>query len=138
MNIGNPPPKALVADPNFASEPDEPSIETAEVSIDADEVAPEVRVVPVVKAAVDEDVEVVAVSDDSGELDVDVAVDVSTCSALGAAAELSGDTVWTPVPADVPAACETAVASPLNPDELVVAVGVVKGVMVEAAVDAPA
>ena len=50
------------------------------------------------------------------------------CRALGIAAEVSGvdsrrvsgDTVCTPVPADVPAACVTAAASPDNPAGLVV------------------
>lgn len=120
----------------FISGPAEPSIETPEVTIDADEAAPEVRLVP--DDAAVEDVRVV--KEDSGDVeDVDDAiVDARPCKAVGIAAALSGDTVWAAVPAEVPAACVTAAAIPASPDELVVCSGVVKGVNVDAADDAPA
>lgn len=138
LNIGNPLPKVLAADPNdFTSDPEEPSIATPEVSIDADEVAPEVRACADASAVVDEDVEVV--SDDSGEVEVedDVAADVTVCSALGIVAVLNCDTVCAPVPAAVPAAWVTVAPTPAAPDEVVVAFGAVKGARVEAASDAP-
>lgn len=140
LTIGKPPPKALLAGPKvFASVPDEPSIDTPEVSIDADEAVPEATLVPDASVALDDDVGVV--SEDSGVVDVedDVIVDASACRALlGVAAELNGATVCAPVPADVPADWVTAAASPAVPDGLVVAVGGVKGVNAEAAEDAPA
>lgn len=138
MNIGRPPPKALVVEPKvFSSDVDEPSIETPDVSIDADEAVPETRLVAEPTALVDD---VVVAMDDTGAVeDVDdVTVDVSACRAPGIAAELSGVTACTPVPADVPAAWVTAAASPAPPDELVVSVGVAKGVSNDAADDAPA
>ena len=120
-------PKTLVAESNeFISELAEPSIEMPEVDIDADETAPDATLVPDVSAV--DDVRVVE----------DVAVDVRASSALGVAAEVSGDTVCTPVPADVPAACVTVVASPDKPAGLVVCSGAVNGVNAEAADDAPA
>lgn len=130
-------PKALVVGANdFASDPD-PSIETADVSIDAEDVVPDARLVPAVTAVLeDDDVEVETVSDESGEVDVEV--DANACNAPGIAAALSGDTDCAPLPADVPAAWVTAAARPATPDELVVSSGVVKGVIVEAADDAPA
>lgn len=144
-NAWNPLPKALVADPiGFMSELAEPSIEMPEVDIDADEAIPETRLVPEV-SAVDEDVMVV--KDDSGDDDeTEVAVDASPCSALGIAAEvsgvdkieLSGDTTCMPVPADVPPACVTAAANPDNPAGLVVSIGIVNGVNVDAVEAAPA
>jgi hypothetical protein len=144
-NTWMPLPKALVADPNeFISELAEPSIEMPEVDIDADEAVPDTRLVPDV-SAVDDDVRVV--KDDSGDVeDDDVTVDASPSSALGVAtdasgvviAEVSGDTVCTPVPAEVPAACVTAAASPADPPGLVVCSGIVNAVNVDAADDAPA
>ncbi len=152
-NAWNPLPKALVADPiGFMSELAEPSIEMPEVSIDPAEAAPEARLVPDV-TAVDDEVRVV--KDDSGDVGVadDVAVDANPSTALGIAAELSGvdntelsgviaeasgDTVCTPVPAEVPAACVTAAASPVTPAGLVVSSGIVKAVNVDAADAAPA
>jgi hypothetical protein len=130
-------PKALVAEPNeFMSELVEPSIEMPEVDIDADETAPDTRLVPDV-SAVDDDVRVV--KDDNGDVDdEDVAGDASPSSALGVATEVRGDTVCTPVPAEVPAAWVTAPASPVNPAGLVVCSGVVNPVNVDAADDAPA
>jgi hypothetical protein len=138
LNIGNPLPKVPAVDPNdFTSDP-EPSIVTPEVSIDADEVAPEVRACADASAVVDDDVE--AVSDDSGdvEVEVDVAADATVCSALGIVAVLSCVTVCAPVPAAVPAAWVTVAPTPAAPDELVVSVGAVKGASAEAADDAPA
>ncbi|MGA8128202.1 MAG: hypothetical protein WB967_29055 [Mycobacterium sp.] len=130
-------PKTLVAESNeFISELAEPSIEMPEVDLDADETAPDATLVPDV-SAVDDDVRVV--KGDSGDVDVeDVAVDARASSALGVAAEVSGDTVCTPVPADVPAACVNVVASPDKPAGLAVCSGAVNGVNAEAADDAPA
>ena len=117
------------------SELAEPSIEMPEVDIDADETAPDTRLVPDV-SAVDDDVRVV--KDDNGDVDdEDVAVDASPSSALGVAA-LSGDTVCAPVPAEVATACSTVVASPAKPAGLVVCSGAANGVNVDAADDAPA
>jgi hypothetical protein len=143
-NGWNPLPKALVADPiGFISELAEPSIE---VDIDADEAAPDNRLVPEVSAV--DDVMVVDVVDET-----EVAA-ASPSAALGIAAEVSGvdnteltcvdtaaascDTVCTPVPAEVPAACVTAAARPAAPAELVVSSGIVKAVSVDAAAAAPA
>ena len=144
-NTWNSLPNALVDDPiEFISGPAEPSIEMPEVDIDADEAVPDTRLVPDV-SAVDDDVRVV--KDDSGDVeDDDVTVDASPSSALGVAtdasgvviAEVSGDTVCTPVPAEVPAACVTAAASPADPPGLVVCSGIVNAVNVDAADDAPA
>ena len=136
-NAWKPLPKALVAGPNeFMSELAEPSIEMPEVDIDADAAVPETRLVPDV-SAVDDDVRVV--KDDSGDVDDEdnvagIAAEVSGVDS----AEVSGDTVCTPVPAEVPAACVTAAARPADPPGLVVASGVVNGVKVDAAEDAPA
>jgi hypothetical protein len=130
-------PNVAVTGPNvFISEPAEPSIETPEVAIDTDEAAPETRLVPDVTAV--DDVRVV--KDESGDVeDEDEAiVDASPCRAPGTAAELSGATVWVPVPAEVPAACVIAAANPASPDEFVVGSGVVNGVNADAADDAPA
>jgi len=144
-NTWNSLPNALVDDPiEFISGPAEPSIEMPEVDIDADQAAPETRLVPEV-IAVDDDVTVV--KDESGDDDeTEVAADASPCSTLGIAAEvsgvdnieLSGDTTCMPVPADVPAACVTAAASPANPAGSVVWAGAVNGVNVDAAEDVPA
>ena len=125
-----------VAEPKaFISEPAEPSIETPEVAIDTDEAAPETRLVPDV-AAVDD---VRVVKDDSGDVDDEEdIVDARPGRAPGTAAELNGDTVCAPVPAEVPAACVTAAAIPPSPEEFVVCRGVVNGVNVDAADDAPA
>ncbi len=146
-NTWNPLPKALVVEPSeFITEPAEPSI-------DAGEAMPETRLVPDVNAVDDE---LRAVKDDSGVVDDvdDVAVDASASAALGSAAdvsgvdnaelsgvvtaEVSGDTTCMPVPADVPAACVTAVASAVNPVGSVVAAGIVNGANVDAAAAAPA
>ena len=84
LNIGNPLPKVPAAGPSdFITEPEEPSIETPEVSIDAEEVAPEVRPCTDASAALDDDVEVV--SDDSGEVELedDVTADVSRLQCTG-------------------------------------------------------
>ena len=122
-----------VAVPNaFISEPAEPSVETPEADIDPDEAAPETRLVPDVTA--DDDVRVV--KDERGDVEVDVEAIVDANP--GSAAELSGATVWAPVPAEVPAACVTAAAIAANPEELVVSSGVVNGVNAAAADDAPA
>jgi hypothetical protein len=151
-NAWNPVPNAPVADPiGFMSEPAEPSIEMPEVNIEADEAAPDTRPVPDVTAADDE---VTVVKDDSVDVEDEVAVDASPWSAPGIAAEdsgvdntelsgvdtaeASGDTVCTPVPAEVPAPCVTAAASPATPPGLVVSTGVVKAVNVDAAEEAPA
>jgi hypothetical protein len=125
-----------VAGPNaFISGPAEPSSEAPEVNIDADEAAPETTLVSDVTAV--DDVRVVR--DDSGDVDDEEdSVDASPCRAPGTAAELSGDTVCAPVPAEVPAACVTAAANPANPGEFVVGSGVVNGVNADAADDAPA
>ena len=70
LNIGNPLPKVPAAGPSdFMTDPEEPSIVTPEVSIDADEVAPVVRACVDASAVVDDDVE--AVSDDSGEVELE-------------------------------------------------------------------
>ena len=108
-NAPNPLPKTLV---EFISEPAEPSVARPDVNIDADEPAPDTRLVPAV-TAVDDEVRVV--KDDSGDVEdeEDVAADASPCIALGIAApdsgadniEVSGETVCMPVPAEVPAAC---------------------------------
>jgi hypothetical protein len=145
-NGWNPLPKVLVVDPiEFMSEPAEPSIEMPEVDIDADEAVPDTRLVPEVSAVDD----VMVVSGDVVD-ETEVAADASPWSALGIAAEVSGvdntelsgvdtaDTVCTPVPAEVPAACVTAAASPAPPAGLVVSSGVVKAASVDAAEEAPA
>jgi len=127
---------APVAGPNaFISGPAEPNSEAPEVSIDADEAAPETRLVPDVTAVDD----VMVVMDDTGDVDDDDEniVDASPCRAPGIAAELSGDTVCAPVPTEVPAACVTAAAIPASPGEFVVSGRVVNGVNVAAADDAP-
>ena len=143
-NAPNPLPKTLV---EFISEPAEPSVARPDVNIDADEPAPDTRLVPAV-TAVDDEVRVV--KDDSGDVeddeDVAVAADASPCIALGIAAldsgadniELSGETVCTPVPAEVPAACVTAADIPANPPGLVVSSGRLNAVKVDAAEAAPA
>lgn len=124
-----------VAGPNvFISEPAEPSIETPEVAIDADDAAPETRLVPDVAA--DDDVRVV--KEERGDVEVEATVDANPGRAPGTAAELSGATVWAPVPAEVPAACVTAAAIPATPEGLVLSSGVVNGVNADAADDAPA
>ena len=105
-------------------------------------------------AAVDDVVRVVKDDSDDVEDEDDVAVDASPCRPPGTAAvlsgddnaelngvdtaEVSGDTVCAPVPAEVPAACVTAAASPADPAGLVVCSGVVNGVNVDAADAAPA
>ena len=137
-NAWNPLPKALVADPNeFMSEPAEPSVGMPEVAIEADEAVLDTRLVPDV-SAVDEDVRVV--KDDSGDVEVDddVTVDASPSIPLGVTTDASGDTVCTPVPAEVPAACVTAATCPVNPPGLVVCSGIANAVNVDAADDAPA
>ena len=94
LNIGNPLPTAPAVDPSdFTSGPAEPSIATPEVSIDAEEVTPEVRPCPTASAALDDDVEVA--SDDSGKVELgdDVAAAATACSALGIVAVLTCDTV---------------------------------------------
>lgn len=146
-NTWNPLPEALVVDPTeFITEPAEPSI-------DADEAAPDIRLVPDV-TAVDDELRAVS---DSGEVDVvveDVAVAARPSSAVGTAADVSGagnvelsgvvtadasgETICAPVPAEVPAACVTAAAIPANPAGSVVGSGVVNGAIVAAAEDAPA
>ena len=141
-NAPNPLPKTLV---EFMSEPAEPSVERPDVNMDADEPAPDTRLVPAV-TAVDDEVRVV--KDDSGDVEdeEDVAADASPCIALGIAApdsgadniEVSGETVCMPVPAEVPAACVTAADSPANPPGLVVSSGVANAVNVDAAEAAPA
>ena len=127
LNIGKPPPKPLVAGPKaFAIDPEDPSIETAEVSIDAVEVVPEARLVPAVIAVLD-------------DVEVEVVSDGSACTAVGVVATaVSGDTAWALVPAGVPAAWATAAAIPAVPEEVVVACGGVNGVTIDAADDAPA
>ena len=136
-NTWKPLPKALVADPNeFMSELAEPSIERPEVDIDANEPVPETRLVPDV-SAVDDEVRVV--KDDSGDVDDEDNVAGIAAEVMGVdSAEVSGDTVCAPVPAEVPAACATAAACPPTPAGLVVCSGDVNGVNVDAAEDAPA
>lgn len=124
LNIWNPPSVPVAGPKPFASEPDDPSIEAADVNIEAPDVVPETRLVPAVIAVLDVGVDADAVSDANGEVDVDdVAVDATACAA---------------VPTGVPAAWVTATAIPATPDGLVVACGGVNGVMVDAAADAPA
>jgi hypothetical protein len=136
-NTWKPLPKALVADPKeFMSELAEPSIEMPEVAIEADEAVPDTRLVPD-GSAVDADVRVV--KDDSGDVDDEdnvagIAAEVSGVDT----AEVSGDTVCAPVPAEVPAACAAAAACPPTPAGLVVCSGDVNGVNVDAAEAAPA
>ena len=136
-NAWNPLPKALVVDPiEFMSEPAEPSVEMPEVAIEADEAVPDTRLVPDVSAVDDE---VIVVKDDSGDVDDEdnvagIAAEVSGVDS----AEVSGDTVCAPVPAEVPAACATAAACPPTPAGLVVCSGDVNGVNVDAAEAAPA
>lgn len=115
LKIWNPPPKVLAAGlTEEAIDPDEPSDDIADVTIDADEAVPDARVVPDVTTALDDVAMVVldvtaalvaVVSDDSGDMEDedDVTVDASACNALGIAAEPSDDTVCAPVSADVPA-----------------------------------
>jgi hypothetical protein len=141
-NAPNPLPKALVAGPNeLMSEPAVPRVVRPDVNIDADDAVPDTRLVADV-AAVDDELRVV--KDDSGDVEdeVDVAAEASPgITALDSGAdnvELSGDTICTPVPAEVPAACVTAALSPANPAGLVVSTGVVNDVNVDAAEDAPA
>jgi hypothetical protein len=142
-NAPNPLPKALVVEPKeLMNEPAVPRVVRPDVNIDEDDAVPDTRLVPDV-TAVDDEVRVV--KDDSGDVEdeVDVAADTN---ALGITAllsgadnvELSGDTICTPVPAEVPAACVTAALSPANPAGLVVSSGVVKAVNVDAAEAAPA
>ena len=133
----NPLPKALVADPiEFMSELAEPSVEMPEVAIEADEAVPDTRLVPDV-SALDDDVRVV--KDDSGDVDDEDNVAGIAAEVRGVdSAEVSGDTVCAPVPAEVPAACATAPACPPTPAGLVVCSGIVNGVNVDAADDAPA
>lgn len=117
--IVNPLPTVLVDWIEFISELAEPSIARPEADIDADEPVPDTRLVADVSDASDD--ELVVLTDDTGdEDDVAEAVDASPCSALGIAAEVSGvdnteltgvetadvsgDTVCAPVPADVPSA----------------------------------
>lgn len=142
-NAPNPLPKALVAEPNeFMSEPAVPRVVRPDVNIDADDAVPDTRLVPDVTAVDDE---VRLVKDDSGDVEVEVDV-AADANALGITAllsgadnvELSGDTICTPVPAEVPAACVTAALSPANPAGLVVSSGVVKAANVDAAEAAPA
>ena len=135
-NAWNPLPKALVADPiEFMSELAEPSVEMPEVAIEADEAVPDTRLVPDV-SALDDDVRVV--KDDSGDVDDEDNV-AGIAEVMGVdSAEVSGDTVCAPVPAEVPAACATAAACPPNPAGLVVCSGDVNGVNVDAAEAAPA
>jgi hypothetical protein len=136
LNIGNPLPKVPGTDPSdFITDPEDPSIVTPDVSIDTEEVAPEVRPCTDANAVLDDEVE--AITDDSGvvELEDDTAdADVSVCSALGAVVALTCDTVC----AAVPAAWVTEVPRPAAPDEVVVAFGGVNGARAEAADDAPA
>ena len=135
--IGKPLAKMAVCGPNvFISEPAEPSIETPEADIDPDEAAPETRLVPDVTA--DDDVRVV--KDERGDVDVvdEAIVDANPGMAPGSAAELNGATVWALVPAEVLAACVTAAAIPATPEGWVGCTGVVNGVSVDAADDAPA
>jgi hypothetical protein len=143
-NSWNPLPKALVVEPiELMAEPAEPSIE-------AEESAPDIRLVPDVAAADDE---LRVVKDDSGDVDeVDVVAVDATAPGSAAdvsgvdnaelsgvdTAEVSGATVCAPVPAEVPAACVTAALSPANPAGLVVSSGVVNDVNVDAAEAAPA
>src|ERR1700753_400855 len=96
---------APVAVPSeFISGAAEPSIDTPEPTIEADAAAPDATLVPAVAAVADvEDVKDVA--EDTGDVDEDDAiVETSPCRTPGIAAELSGDTAWAPVPAEVPAA----------------------------------
>ena len=113
-NTWNPLPKALVADPiEFMSEPAEPSIEMPEVAIEADEAVPDTRLVPDV-SAVDDDVRVV--KDDSGDVDDEDNVAGIAAEVRGVdSAEVSGDTVCAPVPAEVPAACVDRSGQPAHP-----------------------
>jgi hypothetical protein len=126
-----------VAGPNaFISGPAEPSMETPEVAIDADEAAPETRLVPDVAA----DDDVMVVKEERGDVEVvdEAIVDANPGRAPGSAVELNGATVWALVPAEVLTACVTAAAIPPNPEGLVVSGGVVNGVNADAANDAPA
>ena len=114
----------------------EPSIEMPEVAIEADEAVPDTRLVPDV-SAVDDEVRVV--KDDSGDVDDEDNVAGIAAEVRGVdSAEVSGDTVCAPVPAEVPAACATAAACPPTPAGLVVCSGDVNGVNVDAAEAAPA
>jgi hypothetical protein len=136
-NTWKPLPKALFAGPiEFMSEPAEPSIEMPEVAIEADEAVPDTTLVPDVSAVDDE---VIVVKDDSGEVDDEDNVAGIAAEVMGVdSAEVSGDTVCAPVPAEVPAACATAAACPPTPAGLVVCSGDVNGVNVDAAEAAPA
>ena len=105
------------------------------MTIDADEAAPEARLVPDVTAVDDAEV----VMEDTGNAEeAEAIVDVNPGRALGTAAVVSGATVWAPVPAEVPAACVTAAAIPASPEGLVVSAGGVNGVNADASDDAPA
>jgi hypothetical protein len=136
LNIGNPLPKVPGTNPSdFITDPEDPSIATPEVSIDTEEVAPEVRPCTDASAVLDDEVE--AVTDDSGVVELEddnPDADASVCSALGAVVALTCDTAC----ALVPAAWATVVPGPAPPDEVVVAFGAVKGARAEAADAAPA
>lgn len=138
LNIWTPVLKVLAAAPKeFAGVTDEPSVETLDVSMDAVEAVPEAKLVPDVSAALDDIGVTSAVSGDVDDED-EVTADASAWTALGIAVTVSGDTVCTPVPADVPSAWVAAAANPASPDEFVVSSGAVNGVSVDAVDDAPA
>lgn len=127
----------------------EPSTDRPEVDIDADDPVADTMLVPDVSAAD----ELTPDNDDSGEDEVAEAVDATPGTALGTAAaelngvtaelkgvdtaDVNGDTVCALVPAGVPAACATAASWLDNPAGLVACCGVVNGVSVDAACDAP-
>ncbi len=143
-NTWIPLPRVLLADPRgLRSEPAEPAIEMADVSMDVDVAIPDARPVPDVAAADDE---IAVAIDEIGDVDGEDDVAVAASPAAGIAAELSGvvtavvngDTVCTLVPAEVPAACATAAVNPPIPAGLVFGSGVVNGVNADAADDAPA
>jgi hypothetical protein len=151
-NMGNPPPSAPAADPTvLESDPEEPAVDTADVSIDAVEVVPEAKLVAAATVVLDvvvvDALETVdAVNAERGVVTVedDVAVDAAACrAAVGAALVVSGATTCAVAPTGVAAACVTAAAIPAPPppppsDEVVVSGAGVNGVTVVATDDAPA
>jgi hypothetical protein len=113
LKMGNPPPTAPAADPTvLESVPDEPPVDTADVSIDAVEVVPEAKLVAAATVVLDVDVvdaleTVDAVNAESGVVTVEdeVAVVAAACkAALGAAVVVSGATICAVAPTGVAAA----------------------------------
>jgi hypothetical protein len=130
---------------DWMSELAEPIAERPNVDIDADEPAPEARLVPEV-SAVDDDVRVVNSDscDVDDEDDIDEAAEASPGSASVSGVDnakpsgvditvVNGATVCALVPAEVVTAWTTAAAWAANPAGLVVCAGVVNALSTDAA-----